>query len=239
MAAELPVVAANWDGYRDAIEHSATGVLIDSYMPAISLADVAFRHLSGLDSYDSFIGAISQFNCIDVQQLAHWIETLASNPELRRKLGVAARQSALKTYDWRAVLPRYRALWEEQRAALEAARATGVKPSTAWRSYDPGLTFASYPSRRIEGRTRLMPGPHYEVWEDIVKLPGMIVNANVLVRATEFDALRAAFADGGIRTVDDVIKDFAEPIRPLVVRVLHWLIKIGLLQTAPADGQDQ
>jgi hypothetical protein len=47
------------------------------------------------------------------------------------------------------------------------------------------------------------------------------------------------FADGGARTVDDVIKDFAEPIRPLVVRVLHWLSKIGLLQMAAADGQGQ
>lgn len=237
MAAELPVVVANWDGYRDAVEHGVTGVLIDSYMPSISLADVAFRHLSGLDSYDAFIGAISQFTLIDVHQLAHWIETLAANPELRRKLGVAARQSALKTYDWRAVLPRYRSLWDEQRSTLEAARAAGVKPSMAWRSYDPGLTFASFPSHRIEGRTRLVPGPHYEFWDDIVKMPGMVVNAHVLIRATEFNALHAAFAGGGVRTVDEVIKDFAEPMRPMVVRVLHWLVKIGLLQMAPADSQ--
>jgi glycosyltransferase involved in cell wall biosynthesis len=239
MAAELPVVVSNWDGYRDAIEHGTTGLLIDSYMPAISLADVAFRHLSGLDSYDSFIGAISQFTMVDVQQLAHWIETLAGNPELRRKLGVAARQAVLKTYDWRAVLPRYRSLWDEQRSMLEAARAAGVKPSIAWRSYDPGLTFASFPSHRIEGRTRLMPGRHFELWDDLVKLPGTVVNVHVLVRATEFNALKAMFADGGTRTVDDVIKEFAEPIRPLVVRVLHWLIKLGLLQMAAAEGQSQ
>ena len=67
MAAELPVVAANWDGYRDAIQHGVTGVLVDSYMPAISLADVAFRHLSGLDSYNSYIGAVSQFCLVDVR----------------------------------------------------------------------------------------------------------------------------------------------------------------------------
>jgi hypothetical protein len=65
------------------------------------------------------------------------------------------------------------------------------------------------------------------------------VNAHVLVRTTEFNALKAIFADGGARTVDDVLKDFVEPIRPLVVRVLHWLIKIGLLQMAAADGQGQ
>ena len=87
MAAELPVIAANWDGYRDAIEHGVSGVLVDSYMPAVSLADVAFRHLSGADSYDSYIAAVSQFCLVNVEQTAHWIATLAADPALRRKLG--------------------------------------------------------------------------------------------------------------------------------------------------------
>jgi glycosyltransferase involved in cell wall biosynthesis len=121
MAAELPVVVSNWDGYRDAIEHGVTGVLIDSYMPAISLADVAFRHLSGLDSYDSFIGAVSQFSLIDVQQLAHWLVTLAGDAELRRKLGSAARQSALKPMIGARCCPLPRS--GGQRSVLEQARA--------------------------------------------------------------------------------------------------------------------
>ena len=237
MAAELPVVAANWDGYRDAIQHGATGVLVDSYMPAISLADVAFRHLSGLDSYDSYIGAVSQFCLVDVQQTAHWIAALASDPALRRKLGVAARQSVLKSYDWGAVLPRYRSLWDEQVAMLDKARAAGSKPSIAWRNYDPALAFASFPSHRLHGGTSLTGGPHFELWKEIVKMPGTVVNTNTLVRATEFNALRAAFADGRPRTIEAVVKEFAEPIRPLVVRALHWLVKIGLLQIV-AQGED-
>jgi len=63
-----------------------------------------------------------------------------------------------------------------------------------------------------------------------------VVNTHVLVRATDFNALRAAFADGRPRTVDAVIGGFAEPIRPLVARVLHWLVKIGLLQMAKGEG---
>ena len=196
MAAELPVVAANWDGYRDVIQHQTTGVLVDSYMPAISLADVAFRHLSGLDSYNSYIGAVSQFCIVDVEQTAQWIVTLAADPALRRKLGSAARQSVLKSYDWGAVLPQYRALWDEQLTVLDKARAAGSKPSIAWRNYDPALAFASFPSHRMHGGTSLMRGPHFELWEEIVKMPGTVVNTHTLVRATEFNALRAVFADG-------------------------------------------
>jgi starch synthase len=237
MAAELPVVAANWDGYRDAIKHESTGVLVDSYMPAISLADVAFRHLSGLDSYDSYIGAVSQFCIADVEQTAHWIATLAADPALRRKLGTAARQSVLKSYDWAAVLPQYRALWDEQLAALDKARAAGSKPSIAWRNYDPALTFASFPSHRLQGGTSLIRGPHFELWEEIVKMPGTVVNTHTLVRAVEFNALRAVFADGRSHTIEAIAKGFAEPIRPLVVRALHWLVKIGLLQIVTGAGQ--
>ncbi|MBX9777190.1 MAG: glycosyltransferase family 4 protein [Xanthobacteraceae bacterium] len=237
MAAELPTVAANWDGYRDAIQHGVTGVLVDSYMPAISLADVAFRYLSGLDSYDSYIGAVSQFCVVDVEQTAHWIATLAADPALRRKLGGAARQSVLKTYDWSAVLPRYRALWDEQLAVLDKARAAGTKPSIAWRNYDPALAFASYPSHRMHGGTSLTRGPHFELWEELVKMPGTVVNTHTLVRAAEFNALRAIFSDGGPRTIEAIAQQFAEPIRPLVVRALHWLVKIGLLQIAAGGSR--
>jgi hypothetical protein len=235
MAAELPVIASNWDGYRDAIEHGVNGVLVDSYMPAVSLADVAFRHMSGADSYDSYIGAISQFCLVDVEQTAHWIATLAADPGLRRKLGSAARRSALDRYDWAAVLPRMQALWAEQVAVLDKARAAGPRPSIAWRSYDPALTFAEFPSHRIQGDAQLMRGPHFELWDELVKMPGTVVNPHVLVRGSDFAALRSAFADGEPRTADQVAAMFIEPIRPLVIRAVHWLIKIGLLRMA---GQD-
>lgn len=232
MAAELPVIASNWGGYRDAVEHGINGVLVDSYMPAVSLADLAFRHLSGADSYDSYIGAFSQFCLVNVEQTAHWITTLAADPVLRRKLGSAARRSVMKTYDWAAVLPRMQALWGEQLALLNKARAAGPRPSIAWRNYDPALTFAGFPSHRVHGDTRLVRGPHFEFWEELVKMPGTVVNPHVLVRAADFAALRSAFADGQPRTPDEVAKNFAEPIRPLVIRALHWLIKIGLLRFA-------
>jgi alpha-maltose-1-phosphate synthase len=236
MAAELPVIASNWDGYRDAVEHGVTGVLVDSYMPAVSLADVAFRHLSGVDSYDSYIAAVSQFCLVNVEQTAHWISTLAADPPLRRTLGTAARRAVLRSYDWAAVLPRMQAMWAEQLALLNKGREGGPRPSISWRNYDPALTFAEFPSHRVRGDTRLVRGPHFELWEELVKMPGIVVNPHVLVRANDFAALRKAFADGQPRTPDEVAKMFVEPIRPLVMRALHWLIKIGLLGFAPETG---
>jgi len=79
--------------------------------------------------------------------------------------------------------------------------------------------------------------PKFELWEELVKMPGTVVNTNTLVRATEFNALRAVFADGQPRTIEAIAKQFAEPVRPLVVRALHWLVKIGLLQMVAGGGR--
>ena len=235
MAAELPVVVANWDGGRDTIEHGVTGVLVDSYMPAVSLADVAFRHVSGADSYNSYIGAVSQFCIVNVEQTAQWIAALAADPAVRRKIGNSARQAVLRNHDWGVVLPRYRALWGEQIALLDKARAAGPRASIAWRGYDPTLTFAGFPSHRIDGATRFARGPHYELWDELTKMPGTVVNPYVLMRGADFAALRAAFGDDRPRSAEEVVKTVAEPLRPLVIRALHWLVKIGLLRLAPAE----
>ena len=80
MAAGLPVVASNWDGYRDTVEHGVTGILVDSYMPPVSLADAAYRYMNGEDSYDRYIGGLSQFCMVDVAETARWIARLGAEP---------------------------------------------------------------------------------------------------------------------------------------------------------------
>jgi hypothetical protein len=173
---------------------------------------------------------------VNVDETAQWITALAADPAVRRKLGSTARQTVLRTYDWSAVLPHYRALWAEQLALLAKARAAPPRPSTAWRGYDPALIFAGFPSRRFDGSTRLTRGPHFDLWDELVKMPGTVVNPHVLVRSSEFNALRAAFADDRPRTVEEVVRPFPDQLRPLVFRALHWLIKIGLLRIV-ASGQ--
>ena len=46
----------------------------------------------------------------------------------------------------------------------------------------------------IRGKVVRETAPKFELWEELVKMPGTVVNTNTLVRATEFNALRAVFA---------------------------------------------
>ena len=230
MAAELPVVASNWDGYRDTVEHGVTGVLVDSYMPAGSLADIGYRYLTGEDSYARFVGGLNQFCMVDIDQTAQWIARLGAEPELRRKLGVAARRSVEARFDWQVVLARYRELWREQIDRLELARrGEPIARSTTWRRYDPAVNFAGFSSHRLAPATLITRGRWFESWNDLAQLPGIVVNARVLIRKAEFEALHAAFAGGAQRTLEAVLGSFPPQTRPAALRSIHWLIKIGLL----------
>ena len=239
MAAGLPVVASNWDGYRDTVEHGVTGILVDSYMPAVSLADTAYRYINGEDSYDRYIGGLSQFCMVDVAQTAHWISRLAAEPELRRKLGVAAKRAAKSNFDWAAVLLRYRELWAEQRDRLLRARA-GKAPtrSTTWQSCDPASSFVAFPSHHVGSATLIGRGPHYQSWNAVMKMPGIIVNPYVLLQASELQALRTAFAEDCTQTVDALVGSFSVRVRANVLRSLHWLIKVGLLSIVHRKAPD-
>ena len=60
MAAGLPVVVSDWDGYKDTVRHGIDGFRSPTYMPQGGLgSDLAFRHSAGVDNYDMYCGLTS------------------------------------------------------------------------------------------------------------------------------------------------------------------------------------
>lgn len=228
MAAGLPAVVSNWNGYRSAIRHGENGVLVDSYLPEVSMADLGYRYLSAVDTYDTYIGAVSQVTFVDPHQTAEWLARLGGDPALRKRMGEAARKTIDESFDWLKVLPRYKAQWSEQKAMVEKARAASPRSNT-WLRHDPARTFAGFPTRRLEDGTRLAPGPQFAQWGELPKKSGVILNAAMLTGQKQFEAIRAAFVAGKPKTVKEVVAGFQEADRPAVLRTLHWMVKIGLL----------
>ena len=228
MAAELPVIVSDWDGYRDTVRQNVTGILIDSYMSGASLGDLAFRYISGIDSYDHYIGAVSQFCFIDVEQTAHWISQLARDAHLRRTLAIAGRHSAEGEFDWKTVLPRYQDLWNRQLEMLEQARRDqGLTPHLA---LDPARMFAGYPSRHLDGGALFARGPHFDYWEEILKDPGIVVHAASLPSRPEFLAVRDRIAAAEAVSLNELLGAVNPERRHVLLRGLHWMVKIGLLR---------
>jgi glycosyltransferase involved in cell wall biosynthesis len=230
MAAELPVVVSNWDGYRDTVQHGVSGILIDSYMPNVSLADLAFRYIAEADSYDRFVGAASQFCFVDMQQAAEAIGRLARDSDLRRRLGAEARRRVEAEFDWRVVLPRYWELWNVQREAVEEARraAAGRPIMRPW--YDATRIFSGYPSHTPSGQERLGRGPLFERWEELIREPGILIQPAVLLGRDEYLAIRELFESTEVQSLEDLMRHVTAERRAVVLRSLFWMLKVGLLR---------
>ncbi len=161
MAAGLPVVVSDWNGYRDTVRHGVEGFAVPTWMPApepgADLALASELELAGAEArdqaYNLYCGTVSQCTAVDVGVAVEAFHALVADPALRQRLGEAGRRRARESYDWRTVVAAYQALWQELDAARQ--RDTEVAPWTEGAAAnplrdDPFALFADYPTWRVE-----------------------------------------------------------------------------------------
>ena len=80
MACGLPVIASDWNGYRDTVRHGETGWLVPSHQPAQGMSRELARYALGGHDYDSFVGRLMQEVVIDPAALVVALERLIGDP---------------------------------------------------------------------------------------------------------------------------------------------------------------
>lgn len=163
MAAGLPVVVTDWDGYKDTVRDGEDGFRIPTLMPAAGYGEaMALAHESGLDNYDQYCGLACQTVAVDQAVLVERLVALLESPALRQRLGQQARRRACEVFDWSMVWARYEALWAEQSAMRQqAARSPQwapvlrAAPRVDAARLDPFEAFASYPSAHLDLDSRV------------------------------------------------------------------------------------
>jgi hypothetical protein len=150
MAAGLPAIVSDWDGYRDTVRHGVDGLRIPTASaPEGVCDDLAWRFAAEADDYDHYIGAVSQSVAVDVGALAAAIAALANDPPRRAAMGAAGARRAREAFDWSVVLRRYQELWAYQ-ATLRQAAPAQPPAGLPWPARpDPFRAFASYPTRLL------------------------------------------------------------------------------------------
>ncbi len=108
MAAGLPVVASDWDGYRDLVCHGETGFLVPTYMPDYP---VAFDRVRGSGA-TNIPDLLASSTIVDLAAVEAHLDELLANDGLRKRLGAAARKRAQLYFDWRRIIARYEELWD-------------------------------------------------------------------------------------------------------------------------------
>lgn len=236
MAAGLPVVVSDWDGYRYTVRDGIEGSLIPTLgAPAHDLLqETTTSHALTVSSYQSYVGTVAQYTAVHVGRAAQAIAALIRSPDLRRKQGEAGRRRIRETFDWRLVAPQYVALSEELSAIRRAA------PERPRRSHplkgDPFKDFSGFPTRvlAIGDRVRLAEGSGTR---DLERSSTLWLDQFAAKRratpAEELEVLTAiARSDGAV--VRGVLERFAVPRRKRILLSIMWMAKAGILDWDPA-----
>ncbi len=157
MAAGLPVVASDWDGYRFTVRDGIEGFLIPTMGgPPGAGRLLAQRHVFGLDSYHSYVGTLASHTAVDVGRASVALAALARDPALRRRMGEAGRARVRSTFAWPVVARQLRALVDELAALrAEAPRFGRERPAGNPVKGDPFADFAGFATTVLSPGTRL------------------------------------------------------------------------------------
>jgi len=240
MAAGLPVVVSDWDGYRESVREGLDGLRIPTRAPAAGTSlDLGQRFAQGIDNYDGYCAYSSQFVEVDIGACAQAFRKLIEQPELRRKLGETGRERARSVYDWSVVVRQYQGLWaelaESRRSAAEsAAPATDAPLDQA--GLDPFAIYAGYPTETLAPtqRVTLAAGPPEERLDELLRAPSAVPGQFRELLPTRDELLlllQAIDSKAGI-SVAELSLALPEERRARAVRALTWLGKHGLLAFA-------
>jgi starch synthase len=239
MAAGLPCVVSDWDGYRDTVRNGIDGFSVPTLLaPAGTGDNIALRYQAGIDSYDRHIGVASQFAAVDIPAATAAFERLFSDAGLRATMGIAARQRAEAEFDWPNVIRRYQALWVElaqkRRSAGEIAPRTPGAPAHPLRD-DPFSVFASYPSVGFDRNVMLSLAPDASI-EQVAEIRRFGMNdlaASEQPPVEHVEVIFRALREFGPARAGDLVQLFPEARQAAVARGLVWLAKFDLLRFTP------
>ena len=230
MAAGLPCVVSDWDGYRDTVRHGIDGFRIRTTTPRPGLgSDLAYAYAHRLTKYEDYAGSAGLFTAVDVGDAAEALTLLFGDADLRAKMGAAGRQRVREVFDWRVVIPQYQALWAELRRRRLAA--PEQPPLDNPYRLDPFRMFSAYPTAPLTNDDLLEAARDFSPGELVAMLrrPSVRNAAARLPDEGEVEVLIARLS-AGPQSVARILSETPPERRPFVERGLTWMLKFGFLR---------
>ena len=152
LAAGLPVVASDWNGYKSLVEHGVTGFLVPT-KTLTARPEWEALLICQPDALSHMFSA--QTTAIDLRVACDVLARLAEDRELAQRMGKAALASAGQ-YDWSVVISRYAGLWAQLREAeikRNGTPARDVRRSSGLRLL---ADFSAYPTSGLSANDRFV-----------------------------------------------------------------------------------
>ena len=238
MAAGLPRVISDWDGYRDSVKEGEDGFLIRTTQPPAGNGfELTTQVLDGREVYGGFLAKAALTVVVDAGQAADRIVQLITDRNLRASMAEKARERAKATYDWKHIIPAYENLWGD----LAQKRAEAKPPKIKWKSAlpqlpDPYTMYASYPSAVLSEQTRLRLAASVERIKTLWKHEINNYANDTFIPLTELSILIGWLGDQKDAAIADIFGQFPALERPRLWRTLAWLLKLGIVENGPCQA---
>ncbi|WP_421903853.1 glycosyltransferase family 4 protein [Maridesulfovibrio sp.] len=109
-ASGLPVIASDYDGYKDLVVDGETGLLIETIGPE---ATPELDLMAPLCFDNHYHLLMAQQTAVSTPNLAAELEKLINNPQLRARMGIAGAKRVREQFNWTSVVEQHVSLWEE------------------------------------------------------------------------------------------------------------------------------
>ena len=236
MAAGIPVVVADWDGYKDTVRDGVDGFRVPTLMPQAGLAgDLAVRHALEIDTYDMYCGRTCSLIAVDVEATAVAFTKLFNSPELRKQMGETGQQRAREVYDWKTVIAQYEELWVNLNEIRKAEAPKLESLPHPWPArMDPFHAFASYPTNILRPDTVLnLVDTDLNTAQrrlNQYRQLAMVDFAKVIL-PTEAECLAVLTSlSNGPQQAGALVQGLPQERQALVFRTFAWMAKIGILK---------
>lgn len=233
MAAGLPVIVSDWDGYQESVRHEIDGFRVPTLLPPPkSGLDLAFSYLNQSLNYSTYIGHASMMTPVEIDACAQALIRLISDSELRQRMGANGRQRARDMYDWQVVIAAYEHLWQEladirTHASMAVPTAPGVPPYPL--CDDPFRLFAHYPTTTLTQDLILSLGP-MAAPEQLNQLRTVWITNFGADRRADLETILEAIAKDGPQSIKEILSRYADQNPVKLIQTLGYLLKFNILR---------
>jgi glycosyltransferase involved in cell wall biosynthesis len=234
MSAGVPVIASDWDGFRELVDHGVTGLRVPTQWAAAT--DEICQ--SGLLRAEAWTHAyLAQTVVVDLDALASAMLMLLGSAETRQRMGEAARARVLERYTRERVVASYERLWEDMWADAPAGWVTPASEEIG--TLDRFLLFAGYPTERIHPNGFVAKTAMGERYDELLPHLRKLWERIPIFDETLCAAILAACtsASAPIGAVLDACHAATGERRDEIFRHIAHLAKQGFLRLEPAGGE--
>jgi starch synthase len=236
MAAGLPVVVADWNGYQTSVRHEVDGFRIPTRLPPSGAGlDLALEYLSDRLGYGAYVAQAAMTTAVDPDACTQALIRLIQEGELRKRMGDNGRQRAEQVYDWKVIIAAHETLWQEL-AEIRASASVSVPVQAGMSPYplcdDPFHLFSHYSTATLTAEQTLelgeMTSP--EMLSMLQQFGVTKVGAERRVAPETVAAIVQTIAQNGSQSVGTIFQQYGGDQPLVLLQTLGYLLKFDVLR---------